>query len=104
MSSEVVPVRSARLARQVGRELEQVQAAAVVEIARVRAVETVECCKIEALGTAADVAKRELARLDLVEAGYAALGSHGQAGMQVIQVRAVVEIDDRIRKMNRRLG
>lgn len=104
MSNEIIPVRSVRLARQVGKELERVHAAAAVEIARVRAVETVECCKIEALGATADVGMRELARLGLVEAAYGSMSPSAQLGMRLLSVGAAVAMEARLKQTNRRLG
>jgi hypothetical protein len=104
MSSEVIPVRSARLARQVGKELERVHAAAAVEIARVRAVETVECCKIEALGATTDVGMRELARLGLSEVAWGSVSPSAQLGMRLLSVGAAADMRARLGQTNRRLG
>jgi len=104
MSNEVIPVRSARLARQVGKELEQVQAVAAVEVARVRAAEAVECSKIDALGAAGDTVMREATRLSLVELTLSAAAPQAGARLRLVTDATVVEMVARVHQMNRRLG
>lgn len=95
---------SRREERGASRDLARLERRAALGIAETRALEAVECAKVEAIGAVGAVALSETACLSLHEAAYVARDPHAAARLSVVADEATVAIAARLQRFGRSLG
>ncbi len=93
-----------RLERQASKTVDQLQAGASVELARIRAVEAVESAKVEAIGTVGLVAMAEAFSVSAAEAIYTACNPHAAARYSYIADSTTTAMGRVLERMSRRLS